>query len=120
MYYEKDFLIRQIRAAIRGLAALIFGRNTDETELEQHITEYIAEPLIDELVRLLSAGLINEAENRLYDEIEIKRDAHTLKTALWFYSALNNMSDEALERADFSRGEIEEGLASLKRIYTNI
>ena len=40
-----------------------------------------------------------------------------LKLALWFYTQLRALSDEALEKADFSREDIDEGLEGVLKMY---
>lgn len=61
-------------------------------------------------------GKINEAENRLFETADYG-DLSELKLALLFYSYLNNMTDECLEEHDFSREEIERGLADIAQKY---
>ena len=36
---------------------------------------------------------------------------------MWFYTQLRALSDEALEKADFSREEIDEGLEGVLKMY---
>ena len=61
------------------------------------------------LYDLVDAGNINEAENRLYEWIEMD-DENSLQMALLFYSYLNDKTDDFLETHDFSRKEVREGV----------
>lgn len=60
---------------------------------------------------------INGAENDLYEMLEEGLTPGKLKLALWFYTQLRSLSDEALEKADFSREEIDEGLEGVFKMY---
>lgn len=57
------------------------------------------------------------AENDLYDMLEEGLTPVKLKLALWFYTQLRALSDETLEKADFSREEIDEGLEGVLKMY---
>ena len=53
------------------------------------------------------------------DKEEIRQIAreHNLKIALFFYSYLNDLSDEYLEKHNFSREEIADGLKNITNKY---
>lgn len=74
------------------------------------------EQTLDELIDMVDAGFINEAENRLYDITE-ERKKQDLEVALLFYSYLNNQSDEYLEEHGFSRDEVKSGLMDISKRY---
>lgn len=69
-----------------------------------------------ELCGLLSQGRINEAENRLYEELD-PSDIRYLRIAIDFYLQLNERDDAYLEAHDFTRTEIEEGLEQIAQQY---
>ena len=66
--------------------------------------------------RLLAENNLNEAENLLFEMLDAT-DYDYLLIALFLYSKINEMNDDDLEKADFSRDEIEAGLTEIKRIY---
>jgi hypothetical protein len=62
-----------------------------------------------QLTSLVNDGRINEAENLLFEQIDTENKRY-LELAIDFYSKLNDMSDKDLEKAGFTREEIDEGL----------
>ena len=63
-------------------------------------------------IALVDAGKINEAENRLYEELE-RDEEGTFEVALGFYDYLNELPEEFLEEHDYSKEEVKEGAQSL-------
>ena len=115
MLEEKDYVMRIIHEMIRTMAKLLLNIDVDDNKQEQFLDGVMA----DEYGRLLSMigkGEINEAENRLCEFLDEENMDH-LELALRFYDKLNELDDETLERAGFSRDEIKEGLMRTARIY---
>ena len=112
---EQDYIMRLIKEMVRALLKLFFGIDTaaPTAELleksEQRETLHI-------LLDLADTGMINEAENRLYDLISAKTK-DVLEIAVLFYSCLNEKSDDFLAENDFSREEIIEGLKNIISEY---
>lgn len=71
---------------------------------------------LDELLDMVDNGLINEAENKIY-EITEEGSKIDLEIALLFYSYLNDKSDDFLEAYNFSRDEIKSGLKDITVRY---
>ncbi|MCI8937717.1 MAG: hypothetical protein HFI44_12855 [Lachnospiraceae bacterium] len=71
---------------------------------------------MENLLDMIDAGQINEAENRLYDLIS-STNAGSLKIALPFYSYLNDKTDEFLEENDFYREEIRLGVKNVVDVF---
>ena len=67
---------------------------------------------LENLLEMVDAGEINEAENRLYD-LTSNTDVNSLEIALLFYSYLNGKTDDFLEVNNFSRDEIKLGLENV-------
>jgi len=118
----KDWLSGQIDLLARGLAVMLFGKSAaremvseDEESGGLTISEDIL--LLHMLQKYISEGKINEAENLLFSSIEQNSSMNKLKTALNFYSQLDEKSDEFLQEHDFSRQEIYDGLAYVAGIY---
>lgn len=115
MLEDKDYVMRIIHEIIRTMVKLLLNIDMDDGKQELPADSKAA----DEYGRLLSMignGEINEAENRLYEFLDEGNMDH-LELALRFYDKLNELDDEALKRAGFSRDEIKEGLIRAARIY---
>ena len=70
MAYENDFIMRQVRDMTRMLAKILFGKNTATYEYQQEDNYTAADSLYARLITMVDAGKINEAENRLYEELD--------------------------------------------------
>lgn len=72
--------------------------------------------LYKELVNLIENLNINQAENLLFEKIET-HDIKYLEIAIDFYDRLNELSDEQLEKGDFTREEIKIGLSDALKLF---
>lgn len=61
---------------------------------------------------MVDDGHINEAENRLYEVVDVSR-REDLQMVLIFYSYLNDLDDDFLDDHDYSREEIGQGLRDM-------
>lgn len=113
--FEQDYIMRLINEVIRTILRLVFNIRTDTPEEDLLKSDEEKEKL-SELTLLVQQGDINEAENLVY-EITEKGDERSLKTALLFYSYLNEQSDDFLEEHAFSRDEVKSGLMDLLERY---
>ena len=111
LMYEQDYIMRLIKEMIRTLLKLLFNIDSPSPSAELLENDEQRQTL-ESLLNMIDEGRINEAENRLYDIIETP-DGGDLKTALLFYSYLNEKSDEFLEEHDFDRDEVKQGLESI-------
>ncbi len=118
MSYHQDWLMRQIETQIVMLRWLLTGRKTHVLQAEDVELNTSSEPnrLQLQLQLLVRQGQLCQAENLLYEALE-NPDRATLEAGVDFYAALNDFSDEALLRANFSREEVYEGLQALSDIY---
>ena len=112
MAQENDFIMRQVRDMTRMLAKILFGKNTATYEYQQEDNYTAADSLYARLIAMVDAGKINEAENRLYEELD-RDEEGTFEVALGFYDYLNELPEEFLETHDYSRDEVKEGAQSL-------
>jgi len=107
--FEEDYIMRIIKEMARVVLRLVF--NIDSTSPTIELLENQEErKILEELIDLAEMGNINEAENRLYD---LESD----KIAIFFYSFLNDKTDEFLEENEFSREEVEQGITEIARKY---
>lgn len=106
--FEQDYVMRLIKEMVRAILKLVF--NIDTSSPTSEILENKEEKqTLDDLLNLIDAGKINEAENHLCDIIEDGNIAG-LEIALLFYYYLNDKTDEFLICNDFSRKEVIMGL----------
>ena len=114
--YRYDWILHQIQMLVRFIARLIWNKDTIEYQIAEHNNLSETDLLYFEIEELLAHYKICEAENLLHERLD-KNNNKYLELAIDFYLKLNNMSDEALENADFSREEIESGLKEVTRIF---
>ena len=109
--FEQDYVMRLIKEMVRAILKLLFNIDTDSptTELLENKEE---RETLENLLDMVDAGKINEAENKLYDLISAT-DINSLEVALLFYSYLNDKADDFLEENDFSRDEIKLGIENV-------
>ena len=112
MIYEKDFLMRHIKALVRSIALLIFRREDIVYKVEDESRLTLADCLHRELMELLAKGNICEAEDSLFEQYQPGNADH-LQLALDFYQRLNLLTDGELTARNFSRDEILGGLRDI-------
>lgn len=69
------------------------------------------------LKHLINKGEFNEAENMLFEEINKDNSKELYYIAIDFYNLLLEKSDDELEKANFTREEIVQGLQDIKKLY---
>ena len=116
-YYEKDYIMRLIHGIALVLARLLLGRQMENEGEIATILDKQEKEQNDLLLRMVDEGKINKAEERLFDLLENASwdDRHKAAVAICFYSHVNDKDDEFLEKADFTREEIMEGLEDAMR-----
>ena len=116
-YYEKDYIMRLIHGIALVLARLLLGRQMENEGEIATILDKQEKEQNDLLLRMVDEGKINRAEERLFDLLENAswNDRHKAAVAICFYSHVNDKDDEFLEKADFTREEIMEGLEDAMR-----
>ena len=116
-YYEKDYIMRLIHGIALVLARLLLGRQMENEGEIATILDKQEKEQNDLLLRMVDEGKINKAEERLFDLLENASwdDRHKAAVAICFYSHVNDKDDEFLEKADFTRDEIMEGLEDAMR-----
>lgn len=113
--FEQDYIMKLIKEMVRAILKLLFNIDTDSpsAELLENAEE---QQMLDELLDMVDNGLINEAENKIY-EITEEGKKTDLEIALLFYSYLNDKSDEFLKTHNYSRDEIMAGLKDVTVRY---
>ncbi len=113
--YEKDYIMRLVKQAVRMILKLLFNIDT-QVPMEEVIESAEEKALTEDLTDMAKRGLINEAENELWSLIG-DGDRRHLKTALIFYYQLATMEDDFLTAHDYSQQEIREGVEALMDVY---
>ena len=122
-YYEKDYIMRLIHGIALVLARLLLGRQMESEGEIATILDQQEKEQNDLLLRMVDEGKINRAEERLFDLLENTSwdDRHKAAVAICFYSHVNDKDDAFLEKADFTREEIMEGLEdAMKAVHMEI
>lgn len=109
--FEQDYVMRLIKEMVRAILKLLFNIDTESPTVELLENKEEKETL-ENLLGMVDVGEINEAENKLYDLINVT-DINSLEVALLFYSYLNDKTDDFLEANDFSRDEIKLGMENV-------
>lgn len=112
MFYEKDWILRQINMLVQFVARTVFHKNTVEYEIEDEQNLTNTDLLYNRIKALLTENKICEAENILFDNLDDKNPGY-LALALDFYQTINKLSDQELEEHNFSRQEINDGLREI-------
>ena len=113
--FEKDYIMRIVREMVRTLLKLLFGVDTTRS-MEDVIKEAEEKQLLERLLTMIDEGLVNEAENELY-EITLDGDRAHLKTALVFYYHLAGKEEDFLLRHGYTQEEVKEGAEDLIERY---
>ncbi len=113
-----DYIMRQIEDMARFFASVIFARRPAGYSVFSEDGSVSEASLLHLRLRaLLAEGDVNAAENLLYDTIAADPRDEYLPVALDFYENLNAKTDAELAAESFSRQEIAEGMAGIKRFY---
>ncbi|WP_313184307.1 DUF6483 family protein [Lacrimispora sp.] len=112
---QDDFIMRMIHEMVTTLLKLIFHIELGENDELNFKDQETASNYL-ELLALIQAGKINEAENKLLDELD-SDDMEHFKMALMFYYHLNQIDFNFLEEHDYSKNEITDGLRYVSSVY---
>lgn len=116
MGIKNDWLLDQIENMTLVISKLFFKKSTTKYEIENVKNLSGDDILFKEINYLLDEGKICEAEDLLYKNLDIS-NINILEIGIDFYGSLNLLSDEELERCNFSREEIKDGLVDLVKKY---
>ena len=104
MFYEQDWILRQISIIIRFIRSLLSKEsNVYEQDEEQTV-------LKEEIEKLIELNRLKEANSLI---VKTSKDKDVLALGLWFYALLNDLSDKRLEEGDLPREDILKGLRTL-------
>lgn len=104
MYYQNDWLMRQIEIVIQAAARLLFNKDGFEYDFKDDGLQTGSSMLLRRLSDLADSGNIGKAEDILFESLDFS-DESSLPVALAFYQKLNSMDDSRLQQGGFSREE---------------
>lgn len=113
--FENDYIMRMIGLSVKGAIKLIFGNSEREVEMVE-IEDTQSQEKYDKWIGMANSGHINEAENNLYEDVDID-NKEDLKAALKFYNYINRFSTDFLDDADYERDEIKDGIRNVLDEY---
>lgn len=114
MDFEQDYIMRLIKQMVAALISVILGKENKMYELPLEDQYESSEGLLRKLLTMVNDGKINEAENLLYENLE-QDNKKEIENAILFYSYLNELDNDFLEKCDYSRDEIEMGLKEIAK-----
>ncbi len=126
--FKQDWTEKQIEAIGDTLAVAIFGKKKlkdiledyDENHEKDEIDGLEEKTLRVTINKFLDNDDINRAENILFSSIKRNPSVGKLLIAFDFYNKINEWSNEDLEKNNFSREEIKDGIENIKRVYDKI
>lgn len=114
--FQNDFVMREIEGLTRFLGTILTQKKKEEEIIDSENVVSGDGLFLHQLLLLVSEGKINKAEDMLFEELDDSFRTSLLDMAIKFYSHLNQLTDQQLDAANFSREEIAEGLAAVKNI----
>lgn len=118
MEYEKDWFMRQIKAVVFNP----FKKNAEIQVMpmvqvtDDRTGETYSIPIQNHLLELVLKLKINQAENLLFSKSEKMTNEQFSAIGHWFYDLVDELPDEKLVMANFSKAEIEQGRADLEEL----
>lgn len=114
--FQQDFIMRQIELIARYIAESVFKKKSTEYKIIEKENLSDTDKLHNKLVNLINENKINEAEDLLFDSLDLDNKKY-LEVAIDFYARLTKLDDATLELNDFTKEEIAEGLADVSNKY---
>ena len=109
---EKDYIMRIIKEMARVLFSLMLGKKYVAVEMEKDNVYEVSGKRLEDFLKMIDRGEINEAENQLLDNIDYSYKEN-VAAAVLFYQYLSEKSENFLTERDFSKEEVLDGMNSL-------
>ncbi len=115
MAYEEDWYMRQLKMVVfnpfkKSSAAKVMPMIM---VMDEGTGENYSVPIQSYLSELILKQEVNQAENIMFLESKNMTNEQFVGLGNWFYDLVEELSDEELTMADFSRTEIAQGRAEL-------
>lgn len=114
MVYEQDYIMWIIKQMVAALISVILGKENKIYDLPLEDQYKSSDGLLRELLTMVNDGKINEAENLLYESFE-QDNKKDIENTILFYSYLNELDNDFLEKCNYSRDEIEMGVKEIAK-----
>ena len=117
--FEEDFIIREIKMAIKMAMQLVFGREVESPATEAlafltHANETGEEP--DIIFQLMREKRYREAEKNLFSRADAEKP-QMMKAGLIFYDTMSKLGPAELETYGYDSDKLADGLHRLLTIY---
>ncbi len=109
---EKDYIMRLIKETARILFSLLFGKRYVSVEEEIGNKYEVSGKSLDDLLAMIDGGYINEAENVMLSGMDYQNREDVAAAAL-FYQYLSEKEEDFLERHNYSKEEVLEGMKEM-------
>lgn len=118
--FENDYFERMIKTVINGLVSIFKNKNSIENSIENDSVILKEDQLLEIMIKkYISEGQINKAEDMLFEAIEDRKSSRNLELAVFFYETISKWDDERLNKCNFSKAEIVDGLNEVKSLYND-
>ncbi|MNM50668.1 hypothetical protein D3C81_617170 [compost metagenome] len=118
--FENDYFERMIKTVINGLVSIFKNKNSIESSIENDSVILKEDQLLEIMIKkYISEGQINKAEDMLFEAIEDRKSSRNLELAVFFYETISKWDDERLNKCNFSKAEIVDGLNEVKSLYND-
>ncbi|WP_286910467.1 DUF6483 family protein [Clostridium sp. UBA1652] len=118
--FENDYFERMIKTVINGLVSIFKNKNSIESSIENDSVILKEDQLLEIMIKkYISEGQINKAEDMLFEAIEDRKSSRNLELAVFFYETISKWDDEKLNKCNFSKAEIVDGLNEVKSLYND-
>ena len=108
--------MRQIEMLVQAIARVVFHKDTVKYEIPDETNLRQTDLLYNEIKELIAEKQICDAEDLLFDRMDTQ-DTSYLELAIDFYQTVNLLDDEELERCNFTRDEISDGLQTVLGMF---
>ncbi len=109
---EKDYIMRMIKEMVRVLFSLMLGKKYVSVELPDENKYNVSGKGLDDFLRMVDYGQINEAENMLLENLDYDSREENL-AAIRLYQYIGEKDEDFLSKCNYSKEEALEGLKML-------
>lgn len=106
---EKDYIMRIIKEMARVLFSLMLGKEYKQVELPPENKYSVSGAGLDDLKAMIDQGKINEAENKLLENIDYSNKTEAA-AAIFFYEYISEKDENFLKDHNYTLEEAQEGL----------
>lgn len=113
---RRDHVFEQVEFISKLLYTILFPKKSKDFNINDYKFDTASLELKLRLSDLIKENNFNKAEDLLFESIDNDKGQGSLQVAVWFYLKLNNIDEEVLEKNDFSKQEVLEGIQEIEKI----